>query len=362
VKAIAKAGALASALSLAAAVRRKDAPISVVAGEGAVSFTCTDPGGITIKAQAAAEILEPGEAAVSADRISALTAGFAPAVTITVSTTENSATIACGKSRYRLPVCADAPAALAIDAEISSIEISGNDCLRLFETLPAAATELTRVYLNGVFLHSIDDRLVAVATDGAKLLRISIAARNFSTDRDLIVPTKAATALIKLIRQTKADKLTLRRSRTSFAVAGGGFEFVTRLIDSKYPAYESLVPAVSTNFVVCDRAELQAALARMTAAATVDASLLALCWDGVGPLQLFLARQPDAGTDFIAAETKGAAKIAMLLGQLKAMIADFNCERLHLEDAGPLVIRGEGEKLGLLMPCRWNFVKEAAAA
>jgi DNA polymerase-3 subunit beta len=360
VKLTAKAGALASAMALAAAVRRKGAPVNVVTGDAAVSFTCSDPG-IAIKAEAAAEILEPGQVAVSADRLAALIAGFAPAATITISKTENAATIVCGTSRYSLPVCADVPAALAIDGEIASVQIGGSDCLQLLEPLSAAASETTRFYLCGLYLHSVADRLIAVATDGTKLLRISIPAGKFSTARDLIVPTKAAMALAKLIRQTKADKVTLRRSRTLLAAVAANFEFTSRLIDSKFPAYESLMPVDSANFVTCARIELIQALGRLAAVAADGLSLCAMSWTEAGRLHLFLPRQPDDGTDAITAEAKGTAKIAMSLSHLTSMISDFNCERIRLEAAGPLVIRGEGEKLGLLMPCTWNFGEEATA-
>jgi hypothetical protein len=40
------------------------------------------------------------------------------------------------------------------------------------------------------------------------------------------------------------------------------------------------------------------------------------------------------------------------------MISNFPSDRLHLEvtDAdGPLVLRGERNKLGILMSCRWIF-------
>ena len=103
------------------------------------------------------------------------------------------------------------------------------------------------------------------------------------------------------------------------------------------------------------RSELLAALSRLAAVATADPPLLALSWTNAGPLKLFLARQPGDGADAIAAQAHGAAKIAVPLSQLTAMIDEFSGERVQLEAAGPLVIRSKGEKLALLMPCAWNF-------
>jgi DNA polymerase-3 subunit beta len=357
-KLVAKAGALASAMALAAAVRRKGAPVCVITGDAAVSFTCSDPG-IAIKAEAAAEILGPGQVAVSADRLSGLVAGFPAGTTITFSGATNALTITGGAAQYRLPIYYDAPAALAIDSEIASIEMAGADLLTLLNVLPAAGTEQTRFFLTGIFLHNLGDRIVAAATDGTKLLCDSVMAGHFSTDQDrrLIVPAKAAGLLQKLIKATKAQHVTLRRAKALFAVTAPNFEFVTKLIDAAYPEYARVLPSTAPNLVTCVRADLTAALMRLAAVTDGEMPLAALSWVGGGQLHVFLPRQPADAADFLAAEAKGAARIALSLPQLSAMIANFDSNRIHLaaDGDGPLVLRGEGEKLGVLMPCRWDF-------
>jgi DNA polymerase-3 subunit beta len=166
-------------------------------------------------------------------------------------------------------------------------------------------------------------------------------------------------ALIRLVKQTKPERITLQRSHTRFAVTGPGFEFVTALIDAKYPDYERLLPRVSINVAQCKRSDLIGALARLDAVANVEPPpLVALSWIDGEPLRLSLPRQPGDATDFVAAEAKGAARIALSITQLTAMVANFSSDRLHLEAAGgdgPLVLRGEHNKFGVLMGCRWNF-------
>ena len=313
---------------------------------------------MAIKITAGADIDEPGEATVAAERLAGIIAGFPASSTITINTTANAAMIAYGNSRYRLPILPDAPAALAMDYEVARTEVAGDDLLTLFEVLPAAGTEPTRLFLTGLYMHNIGDQLVAVATDGVKLLRVSIAADHFSEDRSLIVPAKAAMALIRLIKQTKPNRVTLRRSHARFAVAGPRFEFVTALIDGNYPDYERVLPRASTNVARCGRADLIGALARLDAVADGELPLLALSWIDGGPLHLFLPRQPGDADDAIAAEARGSAQIALSLPQLTAMISNFTSERLHLEAAGaegPLVVRGERSRFGILVGCRWNF-------
>ena len=256
----------------------------------------------------------------------------------------------------------DLPDVLAIDRAIANVEVSGGECLLLLEPLSAAARNSTRFYLCGIFLHTVGDQLIAVCTDGVRLIRVGISAAEFSATRDLILPQEAAMVLRWLVTRTKPDKVMLRRSENLLAVTGPDFEFVSRLIDFKYPAYEAVVPVVSPNAVTVDRAELLAALSRLAAVATADPPLLALSWTKAGPLKLFLARQPDDGADAIEAQAHGTAKVAVPLSQLSAMIEEFKDERVQLEAAGPLVIRSKGEKLALLMPSTWNFGQPQCSA
>jgi DNA polymerase-3 subunit beta len=372
VKIVAHAGTLADSLALAAAARpsKKTSALSavrIVASEGAISVTRTD-NSIAITAKAAAEVIEPGKAAIAADRLASLTAGFATGEKVTIGTDENLVTIVCGNSRSRLPVVSwdDLPAALAIDEEIGRIEVSGADCVTLLEPLQAASSEVTRFHLCGIFWHSIDDRLVAVATDGIRLIRTCIAAGKFSEDRDLIVPREAAAALARLVKGTRPGKLTLRRSRTLLAVDGPAFTFISRLIDGQYPVYEAVIPSALRTSVTFVRAELLAALSRLVAVATIEPPLLALSFDGSSDLNVFLARQPDDGSDLIAAEATGNAKVAVAPSQLAAMLSEFSSMHLRIEAATgqPIVIRGDGEKIALISQCAWNFdcnEKEEAA-
>ncbi|SHH96863.1 DNA polymerase III subunit beta [Bradyrhizobium erythrophlei] len=358
----APAAALAEALSLAATAVRGNinlAPVHLVADKGAVSFTCSGPG-ISIKITAIADIAEPGEVTVAANRLGGLITGFSSSSSITVNTTDNTTQISCGDSRFYLPVLPDVPAALKFDTESTGIEVAGNDLLALLEVVPAASTQTTRFFLTGLYMHSVGDELVAVATDGTRLLRAGIKADHLSTDRRFIVPSKAATALIRLVKQTKPDSVTLRRSYARFAVTGPGFEFVTALIDAKYPDYERLLPRASINVAQCKRSDLIGALARLGAVADGELPLLALSWIDGEPLRLFLPRQPGDAEDRVPAETRGSARLAMSLPQLTAMVSNFPSDRLHLEvtDAdGPLMLRGERSKLGILMSCRWTFAE-----
>jgi DNA polymerase-3 subunit beta len=357
-----QAGPLAAALSLAAMAaatstkNKSDPLVHVTAERGDVSFTCSGPG-IMIRAVAEADIPEPGTVAVSAKRLDGLLSGFSSSTTISFKYAANALTITGGGARYRLPVDPYPPDLLTIKDEIAAISISGTDLLALLDVLPAVDTEQTRFYLTGIRLHNIGDRLFADATNGEKLLRANVVAEHFSTDPRLIVPGKAAALLQRLIKSTKAPQVTLRRSRTLIAVTAPKFEFISRLIDYAYPDLNHVLPATSANFLTCAPADLTAALIRLAAVANGELPLVALFWVDGEPLRLFLPRQPNDAADFIAAETKGTARILVSLPLLTAMVANFNGARIELavNGDGPLALRGGGGKLGVVMGCRWTF-------
>jgi DNA polymerase III subunit beta len=345
-------------LGQALAMRNKKAQslAQLLAADGALSIATCD-GNITVKTKVLANISEPGEIAVSADQLGKLVNAFAADATVTMTGGNSAVTIASGNGRYRLPI-ADAPAALAIAGNANEISLPTADLLTLLEPLPAAESETTRFYLCGVYLHNCAGRLCAVATNGVTLLKTSVAAD--TAFPGTIVPTGAVTTLMRLIKQTKPERVTLRRGGTLLEAITPAFTCVMRTIDATYPDYVRILPGPSTNVATCSRSDLSAALERLaTAAATMP--LVALTWLAGKPLHLFLARQPGAGSDVISAETQGKAQIALALPAFAALVAEFDGESLRLEaaDDRALIIRAE-TKLGVLISCRWNF-REAEA-
>jgi DNA polymerase III sliding clamp (beta) subunit (PCNA family) len=312
----------------------------------------------TIATSVPATIHEPGEIAVSIDRLAALLSSFAADAILNIETTAGAVNVVSGTSRLRLPAvsAAESPPAMAIEQQIGRVEISSADGLRLLE--PLAVADRTRFCLAGVFWHSLDDQLVAVSTDGIRLIRTSVAAPTFSENRNLIVPTEVGVVVRRLLQKTDASRVTLRRSRSLIAFDVRPFSFTARLIDSSFPVYDSVIPPSSSNWIVCDRLKLLAALSRLSAAApNTGSALVALSWRQGSCLDLHLARCPLDGADVVAAEVCGTAEVALSLPQFAALLKEFTSVRIQLETANgqPVVIRGASEKLALIVRSKWNF-------
>jgi DNA polymerase-3 subunit beta len=352
---------LSDAVSLASAIKRGgNSPcLAHLATTGdAVSITCTENTVGTIATSVSATIHQPGEIAVSVGRLAALLSSFAADAILDIEATAGAVNVVSGTSRLRLPAVsvAESPPAIAIEQEIGRVEISSADGLRLLE--PLAVADRTRLCLAGVFWHSLDDQLVAVSTDGIRLIRTGVAATTFSEDRRLIVPTEVGAVVRRLLQKADASRVTLRRSRSLIAFDVPLFSFTARLIDSSFPAYDSIIPPSTSNSVRCDRLNLLAALSRLSAAApSNNTPLVALSWGNGRCLNLHLARSPLDGADVVAAEVHGSAEVALSLPQFAALLKEFSGEHVLLETANelPVVIRGAGEKLALMVRSKWNF-------
>jgi len=170
------------------------------------------------------------------------------------------------------------------------------------------------------------------------------------------------TALNKLLRQVKPERVLLRRSRTVFSASAPGFQITTALVDAAFPDYRAVMPQATGSSASCQRAELLAALSRLAAVAGSNAALAALEWANGGPLHVYLARQPEAGADVIAAQAHGQACKAFALPQLVALIDEFSNEALLLEAADRGLILRQGDKIGVLMECQFPAQQQEAAA
>jgi DNA polymerase-3 subunit beta len=316
----------------------------------------------------------PGEVAVSAVKLAGLAAGFPAKAMVEISADGATARVASGRSRFKLPTVAPdlLPPTLTLGEESGRVELAREEAVALFSR-PAFAVEtsLASYHRCGIFLHDTDAGLAAVATDGYRLIRVTVpGATGFSADHTLIVPTTALEIILKLLRAKDIERLTLRRSRTLFAIEGSRFAFVSKLVDGTYPDYQRIVPAPSGNTVTVDRAELAQALARIAAVADPAAQVAPLVgfeWSADAPsLRLCLAGWPELANDELSAETHGAGKIALNVRQLREMLDAIDSERIRFASNGerePLRVTDpdDADVLAVQMPSVWPFQNAQAA-
>ena len=152
-------------------------------------------------------------------------------------------TLVSGKSSFLLQTLPreDFPA-MARDEMPVAFALSGSDLRRLIEkTRFAISVEETRYYLNGIYLHALDEDgtalLRAVATDGHRLARVQITQPVGAADMPaIIIPRKTVGEVHKLLEEAEGE-VSVQVSDTKINFAFDNIVLTSKLIDGKFPDY-----------------------------------------------------------------------------------------------------------------------------
>ncbi len=135
------------------------------------------------------------------------------------------------------------------------LEIPGSEFKQtLQQVLFAASSDEARPVLTGLFLHSIDGNLLAVATDSYRLAEKNV----MKTDKDisLLIPASSLQDVLRVMKDDNAPvSIQYDDQQARFSV--GSVELVTRLIEGNYPDYRRLLPKNSDTTAVLKLSDLQ---------------------------------------------------------------------------------------------------------
>jgi DNA polymerase-3 subunit beta len=110
----------------------------------------------------------------------------------------------------------------------------------LQQAVLAASNDEARPVLTGVYLHTFEGTLYAVATDSYRL-----AEKSLTKSRDdvaLLVPASAMQDLLRILSDETGD-VSVTHDDQQVLFRTGEVELVTRLIEGNYPDYRKLIPA-----------------------------------------------------------------------------------------------------------------------
>lgn len=168
------------------------------------------------------------------------------------------------------------PRAQAISDGATSIVVSGsvlND--NITRSLFATAQDELRPVMNGVYFDLTPDALSIVASDGHKLVRN----KNFNIKSEesasFILPKKPATLLKNVLGKESGDVVVKFDDRSAEIEYGEG-KLSCRLIEGRYPNYNSVIPQNNTNHLTIDRRALIGALRRVLPFASESSQLVRL--------------------------------------------------------------------------------------
>ena len=143
------------------------------------------------------------------------------------------------------------------------------------KTLFATADDELRPVMNGIFIELSPEEIAFVASDAHKLVRYKRSDVKYNDVASFILPKKPASLLKNLLPREDSDvKLEFDEKNAFFTL--NGFKMVCRLVEGKYPAYNSVIPLNNPNEMVIDRVEFFTTLKRVSVFANQASNLVRL--------------------------------------------------------------------------------------
>src|SRR6476620_4088366 len=125
----------------------------------------------------------------------------------------------------------------------------------------AMAVHDIRYYLNGILFVAEGKQLSLVATDGHRLAFASATLDVEVPRQEVILPRKTALEMQRLLSDAEgAIDMQFASNQAKFSFEG--MEFVTKLVEGKFPDYNRVIPKNHKNTVTLGRAPLLASLQR----------------------------------------------------------------------------------------------------
>ncbi len=129
-------------------------------------------------------------------------------------------------------------------------------------TLFAAGNDELRPVMSGVFCQFSADDLTFVATDAHKLVRYRRTDVMAPESASFILPKKPLNQLKNLLAK-ETDDVLVEYNTENAHFAFGNIRLICRLIEGKYPDYESVIPNINPNLLTVDRVSFLSAIRRV---------------------------------------------------------------------------------------------------
>jgi DNA polymerase-3 subunit beta len=249
---------------------------------------------ITIRGRVGGEITESGVVAVPARQLAELLTGIShPQINVTM-TGEASLQVKTKKSRYVLHGMPEAAFPATVPVKDPQGLVLGADLLMemIERTRYCTSKDGGRPAFTGCCLKIAGANAEMVATDGVRLAGFLLEFEGpLGKELQVVIPRDSLDSLLPILKHAGSTDVTVKVDGNQLAVIGPDLQFTTRLISTKFPRYDHVIPNNNTNLAKCSREELMAALKRLMAISREDN--FRVLFRFVGPT-LTLITKPDA--------------------------------------------------------------------
>jgi len=219
---------------------------------------------IQIKTSTAAASREKVALTVAARKLQDILRSLAEDAEVSLTLDEKRLQVKAGRSRFNLQTlpAEDFPRMLLSDANQTRLKLSQKQVKRLLALVQyAMAQQDIRYYLNGLLLLVKGNEICVVATDGHRLAYARETLAEQLPSIEVILPRKTVIELSRQLQEND-DALEIALTPTQAQFRFGTIEFVSKLIDGKFPDYDRVIPKTHDKLVMLSRQILLQSLQR----------------------------------------------------------------------------------------------------
>src|ERR1700704_157645 len=183
---------------------------------------------------------------------------------VTLSAAQNKLTLQGGKSRFTLQTLPADDFPLVQEAADfgPAFSVPQKTLKGLINQVHfAMAVHDIRYYLNGILFVAEGKSLTLVATDGHRLALAQATLEVEIPKQEVILPRKTVLELQRLLKDEDTP-IEMRFAGNQAKFSFSGMEFVTKLVEGKFPDYNRVIPKNHKNHVTLGRAPLLSSLQR----------------------------------------------------------------------------------------------------
>ena len=268
-------------------------------------------------------------------------------ITIEVDPSTNIAKIGYQNGQFSLPVdnADEYPQAQQVGEGATTIAIATPVLAEnISRSLFATAQDELRPVMNGIYFDQTPDYLAIVASDGHKLVRNKVLNIKSEQPAAFILPKKPASLLKGVLGKQGGDVVIRFDERNAEIIFEEG-TIVCRLIEGRYPNYNSVIPQSNPNQLTVDRQGLLAALRRVQPFSNDSSNLIRFHVEN-GTLQLD-AEDYDfskTATERMTCDYNGMPmSIGFKGSSFIDILGNFDCDQVVIQLADP-------SRAGLVLP------------
>jgi DNA polymerase-3 subunit beta len=253
---------------------------------------------------------------------------------VTLTSAANKLTLQGGRSRFTLQTLPSEDFPLVNEAADfgPAFSVPQKTLRRLVDQVHfAMAVHDIRYYLNGILFIAEGKTLTLVATDGHRLALAQATLEDEIPKQEVILPRKTVLELQRLLRDEDTP-IEMRFAGNQARFSFSGMEFVTKLVEGKFPDYNRVIPKGHKNILTLGRAPLLACLQRAAILTSEKFKGVRLNFEpGTLRIASSNAEQEEAKEELEIDYSGDAIDIGFNVTYLMDALANMNVEMLKIE-------------------------------